>query len=128
MISGIDIKIQTFFHFHRKNHKNNLTVYIFRQKVQEIIYNSIDNDKKSFKKQIKNVLELMNEYNTITIFNNESEKTLFTTLCNDLYIVLSTFNSKNLYTISRHTTQSCQKPSILSIIGWMTNTQTTKKL
>ena len=109
-INGILIKKQQqqqfIFNNIQKKENINLIIYIFRQKVQEIIFDTLNGkiNKHSLKKFFIYMKNYMND-------NNLNQVHLMKVLCDDLYIIINTFNNKNykkLFILSRQTSQGNQ--------------------
>ena len=86
--------------------KDDLTIYIFRQKVQTLIFNTIThydniNELVQFLKYMKNYMEN----------NNLNNNYLMMTLCDDLNVIIINFNDKKynkIFSLSRHSSQGNQ--------------------
>jgi hypothetical protein len=110
-----------------KTELSDLTKYMFRQKVQELLYESCHNNdeyenqffrkksifdfregKKVFKHKIKELFRKMKEYMITENMTNDSFMTL---LCDDLYILYNTYGTKYgaMYSNTRQISQGKQK-------------------
>lgn len=89
-----------------------LTKYIFRQKVMEVLFSAKKNlhynEKVSTKKNIKSLFKIITEY---IQKNHYEDDTFIKTLCDDLSIVYNTIGMEdgNTYAISRHSAQGAQQ-------------------
>ena len=90
---------------------NDLTNYIYRQKVQELLYiaRSIDfENKKEFKKTLRNFFSKMHKYMRD---NNLLENPFMKLLCEDIFVIYQTIDSSYglMYSMGRQTTQGRQQ-------------------
>jgi len=89
-----------------------LTKYIFRQKVMEVLFSAKKNlhynEKVSIRNKIKSLFKIITEY---IKKNNYQDDAFMKTLCDDLSIVYNTIGMEygNTYAISRHSAQGAQQ-------------------
>lgn len=89
-----------------------LTKYIFRQKVMEVLFsakkNMQSNETVIVKNEIKSIFKIITEYIQT---NNYQDDVFMKTLCDDLSIVYNTISMEygNIYAISRHSAQGAQQ-------------------
>ena len=89
-----------------------LTKYIFRQKVMEVLFSAKKNlhynEKVSIQKNTKILFKIITEY---IIKNHYEDDAFMKTLCDDLSIVYNTIGMEygNTYAISRHSAQGAQQ-------------------
>jgi len=92
-----------------KKIKDDLTIYIFRQKVQTLIFNTItDYNNKNELFEIVEFLKYMKNYMENNNLNNNY---LMMTLCDDLYVIIINFNNKKynkMFSLSRQCSQGNQ--------------------
>jgi len=89
-----------------KKIKDDLTIYIFRQKVQTLIFNTITDYNN--KNELVDFLKYMKKYMENNNLNNNY---LMMTLCDDLYVIIINFSNKKynkMFSLSRHSSQGNQ--------------------
>jgi von Willebrand factor type A domain len=93
---------------------NNLTIYAFRQKVQELLFSAKDSNKLNesekitFKKHLRDLFRNIRKYMRE---NNMQENGLLKMLCDDIVIMYRSLSNRygNMFVLARHTTQGRQQ-------------------
>lgn len=101
--------VKSVSYIENPNEKTDLTKYMYRQKVQELLHTAKTRvNKRNFKIELRKTFEKMHRY----IRENDcTEDAFMQQLCEDVYIVYTTMDMDNgmMYSLSRQSTQGRQQ-------------------
>ena len=103
------VYVKSVSYIENPNEKTDLTKYMYRQKVQELLHTAkMRGNKRNFKTDLRKTFEKMHRYMRE---NDCMEDAFMKQLCEDVYIVYTTMDMENgmMYSLSRQSTQGRQQ-------------------